>query len=129
MPSSQSSSLVNDFVLESPTCWCDLKTHLKTSHTRKNPGRRYFACPNYNTENAKCEFFVWADMLHLLEENFRARANKAPKTWDDVLHHEYNVQKMEDKVRERVKNLKIQERRLLCLYWVLTFVTVFVWFG
>ncbi|KAG7986794.1 hypothetical protein I3843_03G099600 [Carya illinoinensis] len=130
MSASQSSSLLNDFVLESPTCWCGLKTPLKTSHTSKNPGRRFFACRNYKTGEARCEFFVWADILHLLEENFRAREYKARTiTWNDVLQREYAVRKREDKVRESAKNLKKQKRKLLLLYWILTFVIVFIWFG
>ncbi|XP_042943413.1 uncharacterized protein LOC122277491 [Carya illinoinensis] len=129
MASSHSSSVVNDSQIESPTCWCGLKTTLNMSHMKKNPRRRFFACPNYNTGNVMCEFFVWADILYLLEENFRARKNKASKMWDDVLHREYDIRKREDKVRKIVKNLKKEKRKLLFLYWVMTFVIVFAWFG
>ncbi|XP_042971165.1 uncharacterized protein LOC122303451 [Carya illinoinensis] len=130
MSASQSSSVVNDFRMESPTCWCGLKTQLKTSHMSKNPGRRFFACPNYKTGDARCEFFVWADILHLLDENFRARENKATSfLLNDVLQREYAVRKREDKVREMAKNLKKQKRKLLILYWILTFVIVFIWFA
>ncbi|KAG6683694.1 hypothetical protein I3842_12G026500 [Carya illinoinensis] len=86
MSPSQSSSFLNDFIMESPTCWCGLKTPQKTSYTSKNPGRRFFACPDYHTGEVRCEFFVWANILHLLEENFRAHENKATNiTWNDVL--------------------------------------------
>ncbi|XP_042944448.1 uncharacterized protein LOC122315064 [Carya illinoinensis] len=129
MAPSESSSIVNDFVMESPTCWCGLKTPLKTSHTKKNPGRRFFACPNYNTGDARCEFFVWLDILTLLEENFRVRENKASCCWEDVLQRDYDVRKREEKVRDAVKNLKKQKQKLLMMYWVLTFVVVFAWFG
>ncbi|XP_041017100.1 uncharacterized protein LOC121259539 [Juglans microcarpa x Juglans regia] len=106
MASSQSSSLVNDFVMESSICWCGLKTPLKTSYTKKNPGRRFFVCRKYNTGDASCEFFIWADILQLLEENILLRENKAWKTWDDVLKREYAIRKREEKVREMAKNLK-----------------------
>ncbi|KAG7996467.1 hypothetical protein I3843_01G160900 [Carya illinoinensis] len=116
--------------MESPTCWCGLKTPLKTSHTSKNFGMRFFACPNYKTGEARCDFFGWADILHLLEQNFRARENKATSiSWNDVLEREYAVRKWEDKVREIAKNLKKQKRKLLYFYWILTFVIVFIWFG
>ncbi|KAF5476426.1 hypothetical protein F2P56_008141 [Juglans regia] len=116
MTSSQSSSLDNDFVMESPTCWCGLKTPLKTSYTKKNPGMRFFAYPKYNTGDARCKFFVWADIFQLLVENILLKENKAWKTWDDVLRREYAVRKREEKVREIAKNLKKEKRKLLCLY-------------
>ncbi|XP_041013231.1 uncharacterized protein LOC121256484 [Juglans microcarpa x Juglans regia] len=129
MASSQSSSLDNDFVMESPTCWCGLKTPLKTSYTKKNPGRRFFACPKYNTEDARCEFFVWADIFQLLVENMLLKQNSRRNTWDDVLCREYAVRKREEKVREIAKNLKKEKRKLFCLYWIITFVILFAWFG
>ncbi|KAF5481923.1 hypothetical protein F2P56_002534 [Juglans regia] len=129
MASSQSSSLVNDFVMEAPTCWCGLKTPLKMSYIKKNPGRRFFACPKYNTGDVRCDFFVWADIFQLLEENILSREDKAWKTWDDILKREYAVSKREEKMREMTKNLKKEKQKLLCLYWVVTFVIVFAWFG
>ncbi|KAG6683041.1 hypothetical protein I3842_13G172600 [Carya illinoinensis] len=79
--------------MESPTCWCGLKTTLKTSHTSKNLGRRFFACPKYDTRDARCEFFIWMDIYHLLDENIRTRENKVWKMWDDVVMQEYEVRK------------------------------------
>ncbi|KAF5480172.1 hypothetical protein F2P56_000938 [Juglans regia] len=129
MASSQSSASFNDNVIESPTCWCGLKTPLKTSYTKKNPGRRFFACPKYNTGDAMCDFLVWPDIFQLVEKNILLRENKVSKTWDDVLKREHAVRKREDKVREMAKTLRKEKRKLLCLYWVVTFVIVFAWFG
>ncbi|XP_042988595.1 uncharacterized protein LOC122316123 [Carya illinoinensis] len=103
MASTQSSSsVVDEFVLETPSCWCGLKAPLKTSHTTKNPGRKFFACPNYKTlETRKCEFFIWADIFHLVEENIRRRESQVWNMLDDVLVHEKEVRKKEDKVRKK----------------------------
>ncbi|KAF5472382.1 hypothetical protein F2P56_009104 [Juglans regia] len=129
MASSQSSDLVNDDIIESPTCWCGLKTPIKTSYTKKNPGRRFFACPKYNTGDAMCEFFVWVDIFKLIEENILTREIKARQTLDIVLKREYAVRKREDKVREMAKKLKKEKRKLLCLYWIVAFVVLLAWFG
>ncbi|KAG6708655.1 hypothetical protein I3842_06G092300 [Carya illinoinensis] len=81
MASSQSSCLSNDDWVESPTCWCGLKTSVKTSHTKSNPGRRFYACPKYDMGDVRCEFFVWTDIFYLLDQNIRNRENKVWKMW------------------------------------------------
>ncbi|KAG6678958.1 hypothetical protein I3842_14G107500 [Carya illinoinensis] len=129
MASSQSSSSFGDFVMESPTCWCGLKTQLKTSRTKSNPFRKFFACPKYDTGDARCEFFVWTDIYLLLDQNIRTRETKVWTMWDEVLLQECQVQKREEKVNERERSLKKSNRTLLCLYWILTAVIIIAWFG
>ncbi|KAG6645617.1 uncharacterized protein LOC122303613 [Carya illinoinensis] len=129
MASSQSSSFSNDCPLESPSCWCGLKTRLKTSHTKSNPGRSFFACPKYDMGDTRCGFFIWTDIFNLLDQNLRTRENKVWNMWDDVLLREYEVQKREDQVRERERMLKKNQRILLWLYWVVVIVIVLAWFG
>ncbi|KAG6683096.1 hypothetical protein I3842_13G175400 [Carya illinoinensis] len=79
--------------MESPTCWCSLKAPLKTSRTNKNPGRKFYACPKYNMGEAKCQFFIWVFILQLVEDKIRSRENVVRKKEDDILLHEYEVQK------------------------------------
>ncbi|KAG6679068.1 hypothetical protein I3842_14G112700 [Carya illinoinensis] len=141
---SSASSCVDDDFLESPTCWCGLKAPLKTSQTNKNLGRKFYACPKYkyNTGEAKCQFFIWADILQLVEERTRARENAVRKREDDVLLCEYKVEQKEDKLFERVcvldkleeemQNLVVWNRRArtsLYLYWVISIVIIFGWLG
>ncbi|XP_042978846.1 uncharacterized protein LOC122309427 [Carya illinoinensis] len=143
MASSASSCVVDDD-FESPTCWCGLKAPLKTSQTNKNPGRKYYACPKYkyNTGEANCQFFIWADIFQLLESQKRTRDNAVRKRKDDVLLREYEVEEKEDKLIERERVLDNQEEKImrmvlqyrcarisLCMYWVIPIVIIFGWFG
>ncbi|KAL3625367.1 hypothetical protein CASFOL_030821 [Castilleja foliolosa] len=41
-------------------CRCGNELPLKTSGTKSNPGRRYWACPNYGT-GQYCGVFKWLD--------------------------------------------------------------------
>ncbi|KAF5462587.1 hypothetical protein F2P56_018578 [Juglans regia] len=138
MASSQSSCVVDELQIEAPTCWCGLKAPLKTSHTKKNPGRKFYACPKYNTGEEMCQFFIWADILQLVEEKIRTRENAARKREDDLLLREYEVQKTKDKLVERENVLYKQEKKIgkqlvenrcaricLCIYWVLSIVIIF----
>ncbi|KAG6696961.1 hypothetical protein I3842_09G175600 [Carya illinoinensis] len=69
-----------------------------------------------NIGDARCEFFVWTDIYHLLDQNIQTRENKVWSMWDEVLLRECQVQKREDKVKERERTLKKENRKLLCLY-------------
>ncbi|XP_059429311.1 disease resistance protein Roq1-like, partial [Corylus avellana] len=46
---------------EPPKCYCGLRTHLTTSWTDDNPGRRFFGCARYG-EQSHCNFFDWYDL-------------------------------------------------------------------
>ncbi|KAG6705952.1 hypothetical protein I3842_07G203200 [Carya illinoinensis] len=133
MASSASSCIDNDF-LESPICWCGLKAPLKTSQTNKNLERKFYACPKYkyNTREAKRQFFIWADILQLVEERTRTRENAVQKREDDVLLCEYKRVCVLDKLEEEMQNLVIWNKRArisLCLYWVISIVIIFGWLG
>ncbi|XP_035548408.1 uncharacterized protein LOC118349049 [Juglans regia] len=143
MASSQASScVVNDIEMESPSCWCGLKAPLKISHTHKNPGRKFYACPTYGTGETRCQFFIWADILQsVISEKYLTRENEIRKREDALLLREYEAQKKEDKLLEREKTLQKQDddlhkrivenrvvRILLCLYWIVSVVIVFGWF-
>jgi hypothetical protein len=39
-------------------CYCGMKTYLRTSWTRKNPGRRFFGCARYG-KGPNCKYFEW----------------------------------------------------------------------
>ncbi|KAJ1390111.1 Zinc finger, GRF-type [Sesbania bispinosa] len=41
-------------------CRCGEKLILLTSNTSKNPGRNFWRCPFWDTENS-CKYFQWAD--------------------------------------------------------------------
>ncbi|XP_052623579.1 uncharacterized protein LOC128128848 [Lactuca sativa] len=43
------------------TCYCGDRVGMWTSWTRKNPGRRFFGCPNYMDEEKDCGYFRWID--------------------------------------------------------------------
>ncbi|XP_035540228.1 uncharacterized protein LOC108999766 [Juglans regia] len=142
MASIQSSScVVNDLEIESPSCWCGLKAPLKISYTHNNPGRKFYACPNYHTGERKCKFFIWADILQsVLSEKNLTRDNDLRKREDAVLLREYEAKKEKDKLIDREQMLKKHEdelrrrivenrvvRILLCLYWFVSLVIVFGW--
>ncbi|KAL5992930.1 hypothetical protein ACLOJK_013849 [Asimina triloba] len=42
-------------------CSCGLPTVVLTSHTRKNPGRRFLRCSQYKDSTRRCSFFRWLD--------------------------------------------------------------------
>ncbi|KAJ9544004.1 hypothetical protein OSB04_023711 [Centaurea solstitialis] len=42
-------------------CLCGDPLVLKTSWTHRNPGRRFFSCPNYGTSH-ECKKFKWMDV-------------------------------------------------------------------
>ncbi|GFP87700.1 hypothetical protein PHJA_000913700 [Phtheirospermum japonicum] len=52
----------NDYSHEKHFCYCDGEKTLilKTTWTKRNLGRRYWACPKYGT-NGYCEIFIWLD--------------------------------------------------------------------
>ncbi|KAG6664229.1 uncharacterized protein At4g04775-like [Carya illinoinensis] len=144
MASSQSSSCVlNDLELDSPSCWCGLKAPLKISRTHKNPNRKFYACPNFQTGQTRCQFFVWEDILQsvLRETANKTRENELRLREDAVLLREYEAQQEKDKLRERETLLKNQEdelgrrmasnrigRILLCMCWIVSLVRFFGWF-
>ncbi|CAI9298268.1 unnamed protein product [Lactuca saligna] len=43
------------------TCYCGDTVGMWTSWTRKNPGQRFFGCPNYMDEEKDCGYFRWID--------------------------------------------------------------------
>ncbi|KAK1584609.1 hypothetical protein Q3G72_034429 [Acer saccharum] len=43
-------------------CDCGLDAKLRTSTTIRNPGRRFYGCPNFVNGNVKrCGYFEWVD--------------------------------------------------------------------
>lgn len=46
---------------ESMFCNCGESAPLKTSWSTENPGRRYWSCPFYGTNEKCCKFFIWKD--------------------------------------------------------------------
>ncbi|KAJ1422913.1 Zinc finger, GRF-type [Sesbania bispinosa] len=49
----------------SKTCACGDTLLLLTSSSSKNPGRKFFRCPNWKKENS-CDYFQWLDdQLHI----------------------------------------------------------------
>ncbi|XP_059663466.1 uncharacterized protein LOC132309136 [Cornus florida] len=40
-------------------CYYGLKTLIKTSYTNRNPGRKFYGCPNYPSPT--CDFHMWED--------------------------------------------------------------------
>ncbi|KAL6003571.1 hypothetical protein ACLOJK_023803 [Asimina triloba] len=42
-------------------CFCGVLAVVLTSHTRKNPGRRFLRCSHYKDMSRRCEFFRWLD--------------------------------------------------------------------
>ncbi|KAG6654598.1 hypothetical protein CIPAW_05G157100 [Carya illinoinensis] len=142
MASSQSSSsVINCDEIESPSCWCGLKSPLKISHTYKNPGRKFYACPKYYTLEPRCQFFIWEDIFQsVVRENVnKTRENELRKRKDALLLREYEAQIEKDKLVEREQMLNKQEGELgrrivenrigrifLCLFWIVSL--VIVWF-
>ena len=61
---------------------------------------------------ANCQFFIWADILALVEEKIRTRENAARKREDDLLLREYEVQKTKDKLVKRENVLYKQEKKI-----------------
>ncbi|KAK6130378.1 hypothetical protein DH2020_035883 [Rehmannia glutinosa] len=57
---SKSSHSVNMVNNEGMYCNCGMDALLKTSWTKSNPGRRFWACPRYG-QNGYCGHFKWAD--------------------------------------------------------------------
>ncbi|KAG6724169.1 hypothetical protein I3842_03G244600 [Carya illinoinensis] len=98
--------------------------------------------PKIQHGEAKCQFFIWADILQLVEDKIRSRENAVRKKEDDVLLHEYEVQQKEDKLEEKENVLYKQEEKIrkqivenrcarifLCMYWVLSIVIISGWLG
>ncbi|KAK3224989.1 hypothetical protein Dsin_004851 [Dipteronia sinensis] len=51
-----------DVTSGSRKCNCGLAAKLKTSTTVRNPGRRFYGCPNFVKGNIKrCGYFEWVD--------------------------------------------------------------------
>ncbi|XP_042752055.1 uncharacterized protein At4g04775-like [Lactuca sativa] len=42
-------------------CKCNEEASIFTSWTAKNPGRRFYGCPNYKDESMNCKYFTWID--------------------------------------------------------------------
>ena len=56
----ESSQTSSSFNYRSLTCYCGIPSQLQISWTEPNPGRRFYGCTRYKSEN-DCNFFHWYD--------------------------------------------------------------------
>ncbi|KAF5453272.1 hypothetical protein F2P56_028187 [Juglans regia] len=133
-----------------PFCFCDVEATLKFSNTKKNPGRPFLGCPNYNTEGLPyCKFFKWGDSNQVNEFQLRERTNEVlrkerelekrveyvekreielRKRSDDIEKREMLLSNINEEVRKKESVLVVREaeikrsRTLLRVYWAFAFV-------
>lgn len=55
------SSKTCDFIQMFPLCNCGQSASVKTSHTAKNPNRKFYSCHNNRSRGRSCNFFEWKD--------------------------------------------------------------------
>ncbi|GER33285.1 GRF zinc finger containing protein [Striga asiatica] len=82
---------------------CGLKVYLKTSWTRKNLGRRYWACPKYGNFGY-CGIFIWFD------PNICERAkNIIPGLLEKSNKHQHQIEQY------KLKNAEIEAQLLVAM--------------
>ncbi|KAG2690366.1 hypothetical protein I3760_09G182800 [Carya illinoinensis] len=128
-----SSSLVTHTLSNNPMCTCGSPASLRTSNTPRNPGRSFFGCSKYNSQELPhCNYFKWADsdscherekelvklkieMLRKEEELHLAQA-EAQQIVKEVRRREEEVQRREEDVRRReeeVRSWMVEVRKVL----------------
>ncbi|GFP80426.1 hypothetical protein PHJA_000186000 [Phtheirospermum japonicum] len=120
----------NDYSHERYFCHCDgEKTlNLKTSWTKRNPGRRYWACPKYGT-NGYCGIFIWLDgeMCERSKQIIPGLLKKIDKFEDEINECKINEKKLEAELRiakgkERVISDQLNAMKKMSNYKIIVLV-------
>ncbi|KAK6137420.1 hypothetical protein DH2020_028843 [Rehmannia glutinosa] len=145
-PSSSNSwnSRKNIAQMEDIYCHCASKVVLKTSWTNNNPGRRFWACPNYE-KGSNCGFFEWLDdevcsrakqiipgllaKLNKRDDEMTQMQIKESKLEADLVMASSRLEIMKQEMNElkiEVNELKKKNRKYRCMLNVLAFGVVFM---
>ncbi|XP_052625947.1 uncharacterized protein At4g04775-like [Lactuca sativa] len=81
-------------------CKCNEEAPMFTSWTAKNPGRRFYGCPNYKDESMNCKYFMWIDD-ELTTQRYK----------DLLFNMHHDMKGMEDEIKE----LKLKLKKKPCL--------------
>ncbi|KAG8390958.1 hypothetical protein BUALT_Bualt01G0137600 [Buddleja alternifolia] len=112
------------------TCGCKKQLQIRTSWTKKNPGRKLVGCPNYNKPNA-CKAFDWIEpevcdkemeigvtLLTRLEEKddkikLVEAINQELKSNNEKLHHvTYNLSRTNNALLHKMQEMETQLKTL-----------------
>ncbi|KAG6646711.1 hypothetical protein CIPAW_07G027100 [Carya illinoinensis] len=109
-----SSSIVKHTLENTPVCTCGSPASLRTSNTRRNPGRAFFGCSNYNMKGLPhCNFFKWADSgqereqeLVKIETDLLRKKDELQKTQEEFQKTREELQKLEEEVRKTMEEIR-----------------------
>ncbi|KAL5983917.1 hypothetical protein ACLOJK_018015 [Asimina triloba] len=75
--------------------FCGLPVIVLTSHTRKNPGRRFLRCSQYKDTTRRCGFFQWLDVGGQSKSSDEVRIHSEA----DNLTHKYHESESQSEVQ------------------------------
>ncbi|KAG6725963.1 hypothetical protein I3842_02G056600 [Carya illinoinensis] len=109
-----SSSIVNRTLGNNPMCTCGSPASLRTSNTRRNPGRAFFGCSNYNMKGLPhCNFFKWADSdqereqeLVKIEIELLRKKDELQKTQEEFQKTREELRKLDEEVRKTMEAIR-----------------------
>ncbi|GER32692.1 GRF zinc finger containing protein [Striga asiatica] len=110
--SSSSSSWTNNFPVQKCRC-SEEELPFKTSWTKNNPGRRYWACPNYGTREF-CGFYKWLDseMCARSKQIIPGLLSKLNNLEDELNDFMIRERKLEAELREANSKRITMEKQL-----------------
>ncbi|XP_033133836.1 uncharacterized protein At4g04775 isoform X2 [Brassica rapa] len=88
------------------TCYCGSEPEIATSHTHKDPGRRYYTCPN--VDDGECHIWKWWDVAVTEEMTEVKRQMRLLK--DQAFQCDQNVVKLQKTVCEVQKTVCEQKK-------------------
>ncbi|KAG6627607.1 hypothetical protein CIPAW_15G141100 [Carya illinoinensis] len=104
-------------------CTCGKPATLRTLYTRRNLGRSFFGCLNYNTKGLPyCNYFKWADSSEDREKELLKKEIQILRKEEELRKREEEIVKMELGVHNDQLDIQSQhtdircERRLLRIY-------------
>ncbi|KAL0701865.1 hypothetical protein Bca4012_057987 [Brassica carinata] len=83
------------------TCYCGSELEIATSHTHKDPGRRYYTCAN--VDDGECHIWKWWDVAVTEEMTEVQRQMRLLK--DQAFQCEQNVVKLQKTACEQKKSV------------------------
>ncbi|KAJ1421592.1 Zinc finger, GRF-type [Sesbania bispinosa] len=100
-------------------CRCGQDVLVLTSNSLKNPGRRFFRCPNWKTTDS-CRFFQWVDEEIYSNESLNQipPPNQCDRCADVVEASNLKVKDMQKKLAYETKKMNLFLTILLVLSWM-----------